>query len=335
MLYTKIFLYLAIVMQSVATVLALRLIRTTKYNAIWILFIVGFTVLSVERCLQLLELGGFDVNPRVFLWSGIIASVGLSIGVVYAHILFQYIDRLNRQRQLMSRRILSAVLRTEERSRSRYSKELHDGLGPLLSSAKMTLSALDDNMSHDEKQEVIENATYVIDEAIRALREISNNLSPRLLIDFGLRRAVQNFINRNTSNHNAIIVFDTNINKERYDSDVEVIFYRVICELINNSLKHAKCTQINLSLKTSDTELLLEYSDNGQGFNPKKVVDFGMGLSNITSRVNSLGGELKIVSSEGKGMRASIKLSFASEVVPSKKRKRKHLRYGKAKSNIG
>ncbi len=318
-------------MQSVATILALRLIRTTKYNAIWILFIVGFTVLSVERYFQLLGLGGVDVDPRIFLWSGIVASVGLSIGVFYAHRLFQYIDRLNRQRQLVSRRILSAVMRTEERSRSRYSKELHDGLGPLLSSAKMTLSALDDKMTGDEKREIIENTTYVIDEAIRALREISNNLSPRLLTDFGLRRAVQNFINRNTSNHNAIIVFDTNIKNERYDSDVEVIFYRVICELINNSLKHAKCSRVDLSLKTNSKELLLSYCDNGKGFNPSEVVDCGLGLSNITSRVTSLGGELQIVSAEGEGMRASIKLSLVGE-IPSKKRKR--LIYGKVKDNI-
>ncbi|MFI3292496.1 MAG: ATP-binding protein [Rikenellaceae bacterium] len=332
MLYTKIFLYLTIVLQSVATILALRLIRTTKYNIIWILFIVGFTVLSVERYFQLIGLGGVDVDSRIFLWSGIVASVGLSIGVIYAHRLFQYVDRLNRQRQMVSRRILSAVLRTEERSRSRYSKELHDGLGPLLSSAKMTLSALDEDMTPDEKHEIVENTTYAIDEAIRALREISNNLSPQLLTDFGLRRALQTFINRNISNHNAIIVFDTNINKERYDSDVEVIFYRVICELINNSLKHAKCTRIDLSLIKSPLSLKLKYSDNGQGFDLAKVTDHGMGLSNITSRVNSLGGELKIISKKGEGMQALIKLSFEDETPP---KRRKRLRHGKVKNNIG
>ncbi len=331
MLYTKIFLYLTIILQSVATILALRLIRTTKYNAIWILFIVGFTVLSVERYFQLLGLGGVDVDSRIFLWSGIVASVGLSIGVFYAHRLFQYIDRLNRQRQMVSRRILSAVLRTEERSRSRYSKELHDGLGPLLSSAKMSLSALDDDMPTSEKREIIENTTYAIDEAIGALREISNNLSPHLLTDFGLRRAVQNFIKRSGSNHNVMILFDTNITKERYDSDVEVIFYRVICELINNSLKHAQCSQIRLSLKSTPMSLIMEYSDDGRGFDPSGVADHGMGLSNITSRVNSLGGELNITSGVGEGMHAYIKLSFGDEIPP---KRRKRSRHGKVKSNI-
>ena len=92
---------------------------------------------------------------------------------MYAHKLFKYIDRLNRQRQLLNKRILTAVLRTEEKSRSRFSKELHDGLGPLLSSAKMSLSALAGERREEERGEIIANTTYVIDEAIRSLREIS------------------------------------------------------------------------------------------------------------------------------------------------------------------
>lgn len=334
MVYTKIFLILTIVLQSVATLFAVRLIRTTKYNAIWILFIVGFSVLSVERYFQVMELNGIEVSRRIFIWSGIVASVGLSIGVMYAHKLISYIDRLNRQRQMVSRRILSAVLRTEERSRSRYSKELHDGLGPLLSSAKMSLSALDEEMSLSEKREIIGNTTYVIDEAIRALREISNNLSPHVLSDFGLKRAVQNFIKTAVASHPIAIDFATNINKSRYDTDIEVIFYRVICELINNSLKHASCNEIKLSLQKSDTWLRLEYSDNGRGFNPTAVMDFGMGLSNMTSRINSFGGSIVIESAPGRGMSAVAQLSM-QEVLPNPiKKKKNRLRYGKAKGNI-
>ena len=73
---------------------------------------------------------------------GLVISISMSIGVMYAHKLFKYIARLNRQRQLLNKRILTAVLRTEEKSRSQFSKELHDGLGPLLSSAKMSLDPL-------------------------------------------------------------------------------------------------------------------------------------------------------------------------------------------------
>ena len=238
---------------------------------------------------------------------------------MYAHKLFKYIGRLNRQRQLLNRRILTAVLRTEEKTRSRFSKELHDGLGPLLSSAKMSLSALAREERDPEQREIIANTTYVIDEAIRSLREISNNLSPHVLIDFGLARGVQNFIDRSAAMHNVKIRFTTNLRTECYDPDTEVILYRVICELINNSLKHSGCKSINLSLSQSSGSLSLEYTDDGRGFNPQAMMDCGMGLSNIASRINSLGGRFQITSSRGRGMRASIHVGVAQGVPPRKK----------------
>ena len=235
----KVFLIIAVIIQTVATVYALRLVRATKYNAVWILFIIGFSLLSVERIVQVMVVnGGVGIPHDTFSWLGVVISICMSIGVMYAHKLIRYIDRLNRQRQLMQKRILTAVLRTEEKSRSQFSKELHDGLGPLLSSAKMSLTALSREERTPAQREIIDNTTYVIDEAIRALREISNNLSPQVLNDFGLARGIQNFISRSAALHSVRIRFTTNLRAERFDTDIEVILYRVVCELINNSLKH-------------------------------------------------------------------------------------------------
>ena len=117
----KILLVISIIVQTLATAYALRLVRATKYNSVWILFIVGFSLLSVERFVQLLMAGGHYVPRWWFGYLGIVVSVCLSIGVMYAHKLFKYIDRLNRQRQLLNKRILTAVLRTEEKARSRFS----------------------------------------------------------------------------------------------------------------------------------------------------------------------------------------------------------------------
>ena len=320
----KILLVIAIVIQCVATGYALRLVRTTKYNSVWILFIVGFSLLSVERLVQLLLASGFEVIPRWwFGYLGIVISICLSIGVMYAHKLFKYIGRLNRQRQLLNKRILTAVLRTEEKARSRFSKELHDGLGPLLSSARMSLSALARDERSPEQKEIIDNTTYVIDEAIRSLREISNNLSPHVLNDFGLARGVQNFIDKSAAMHDVKIRFTTNLRSERFDTDVEVILYRVICELINNSLKHAGCSSINLSLSQNGTELALDYTDDGRGFNPQAMMDCGMGLSNISSRINSLGGVFDIASAKGRGMRAAIRVNTQEEQASQRLRRRK------------
>ncbi len=306
----KILLIIAIVTQTIATIFAYRLVHTTKYNAIWILFIAGFTVLSAERYMQLINFNGGDVPKQTFYYTGVVVSIGLSVGVMYAHKLFQYIGRLNQQRSTVSKRIMGAVLRTEERSRSRFSKDLHDGLGPLLSSAKMSLSALEHARNEAERTEMIHNTADLIDEAVRSLREISNNLSPHVLSDFGLYRAVANFIKKGSTSRSMKINFKSNLESRRFDIDLEVVLYRVICELINNSIKHAKCTMIELSLNyTDDGDLLLNYSDNGRGFNPEAVIDCGMGLSNISSRINSLNGLIELSSQEGHGMTAMVKIS--------------------------
>lgn len=312
----KVLLYLAIIIQFIAMFYAVRLVRATKYSAIWVLFIIGFMVLAGERVLQLLDSYGYQVSPDAFVWHDIVVSVCVSVGVVLLDKLVIYIERLHAHRQMANKRILTAVLRTEEKTRANFSKELHDGLGPLLSSAKISLSALSKGEMDASRKEIFENTLYVVEEAVRSLREISNNLSPHVLADFGLARGIQNFIDRSSSLHNVKISFATNLKGNRYDTDIEVVMYRVVCELVTNSLKHSGCSNIHLSLSTSGDMLELQYSDNGRGFNPQAVMDCGMGLSNISSRINTLNGEFGISSSKGKGMRASIKVNVRGALRP-------------------
>ena len=312
----KVLLYLAIIVQFVAMFYAIRLVRATKYNSIWIFFIIGFMVLAGERLLQLLVCYGNAVSMSTMVWLDIVVSICISAGVVMLDKLIVYIDRLNHHRQMTDKRILTAVLRTEERTRANFSKELHDGLGPLLSSAKISLSALARGEENESRHELLDNTLYVIDEAVRSLREISNNLSPQVLTDFGLARGIQNFIDRSTSLHNVNIKFTTNIKGNRYDTDIEVIMYRVVCELITNSFKQSGCSDISVSLTASGDMLELQYSDNGKGFNPQAMMDCGMGLSNMNSRVNTLNGEFDIISSKGNGMQATVKVNVRGAVRP-------------------
>lgn len=310
----KILLVLAILFQLFASIYAVRLVRTTRYNVIWILFIVGFFLLSVERTLQFVWLSTNIFPMETTVWVGVAVSIALSVGVMYAHKLFRYIDRLNRHRQQVNKRILSAVLRAEERSRSHVAKELHDGLGPLLSSAKMSLSAIRREGLEADSKALLESTAYLIDETIRSVREISNNMSPHVLNDFGLARGVQNFIKKCLSIHAERILFTTNLRNERFDPDVEVILYRVICELINNSLKHAACHEIELRLEGAPNLLKVAYRDDGRGFVPEAMMECGMGLSNIHSRIESLGGTLQIRSSKGKGMSALVQVPLGEKL---------------------
>lgn len=305
----RVLLYLAIIVQLIALYYAIRLVRVTKYNAIWILFIIGFLVLGVQRVVQLWTNYGHPMPVLTMTWFDIAVSLCVSVGIVLLDKLFIYIDRLNHHRQLMDRRILTAVLRTEEKTRANFSKELHDGLGPLLSSAKISLSALSHSDMTTEQRDIFNNTLYVVDEALRSLREISNNLSPHALTDFGLARGIQIFVDKAAALHKVKISFATNLRGERYDPDIEVIMYRVVCELITNSLKHSGCSEIRLSLSVAGDTLEMQYSDNGRGFDPQAMMDCGMGLSNINSRVSSLNGTFDIRSSKGRGMCASVKVN--------------------------
>ncbi len=318
----EILLIVAIVLQSVATVIALLLVRQTKFNVLWICCIIGFSLLTVERVCQLLAYDGVDVPSTMFIWMGIFISLCFSVGVLFANVLIRYIDRINFNRRLLENRLMTAVLRAEERSRASFSRELHDGLGPLLSSAKMSLSALSTQDGTYDRKELIDNTMYVIDEAIRSLREISNNLSPHVLNDFGLARGVQNFIDKSCTMHSTKIVFSTNMRSERFDSNIEVILYRVVCELINNSLKHSGCKRMTISLDLSGDELRLHFEDDGRGFSPRDMMECGMGLSNINSRIGSLNGRFDIDSRPGEGMRAYICVNIDSAIVHSLPRRR-------------
>ncbi len=317
----EIMLVIAIILQTVATVISILLINQTKFNVLWICCIVGFTLLTAERVCQLLAYDNVDVPPQTFIWLGIIISFCFSVGLLFANVLIRYIDRINHNRRLLENRLMTAVLRTEERSRADFSRELHDGLGPLLSSAKMSLSALSTEKGGDSRA-LIGNTMYVIDEAIRSLREISNNLSPHVLNNFGLARGIQNFIDKNCAMHSTAIEFKTNLRTERFDSNIEVILYRVVCELINNSLKHSGCSRIELALILCGDVLQLDFTDNGRGFSPREMMDCGMGLSNINSRIGSLNGSFDIESRDGEGMHARVKVNIDSAIILTVPRRR-------------
>lgn len=309
----KVLLIVALVVHLMATTFAVSLIRRTKYNSIWILCIIGFSIMIGERICQLMMLEGEPIDYHLLIILGCAMSLCVSFAVLMAHRLVNYLDRIDHQRSLFNKRILTAVLRTEERAKHDFSKELHDGLGPLLSSAKMSLSAMPQQGMDEEQRELLKNTTYVIDEAIRSVREISNNMSPQILMDFGLAQAVRNFISRSMALHGVSIKFNSNLRDERFDGDVEIVIYRVICELINNSLKHSGCSTVTLLLNLDGESLAMRYTDDGKGFNPEATMDCGMGLSNIASRIGSLSGSLDIESAPGKGMSATVQVQVSKQ----------------------
>ena len=198
----EILLIISVVLQIVAAIVAIGLIRRTKYNLSWMLFTVALTCMAFMRLAEYVQITSLKtilrLPPEFFVWMGVVTSLCVALGMLLVKRIFNYIASTENQRRISERRILNTVLRTEEsRKRPRFSKDLHDGLGPLLSSAKMSVSALAADKTDERSREILRNASYVIDEAMRRIwREISVNLSPHILKDFGLARAVSNFIGR-------------------------------------------------------------------------------------------------------------------------------------------
>jgi len=151
----------------------------------------------------------------------------------------------------------------------------------------------------------------VVNEALNSIKEISNNLSPHILDNFGLLSAVKSFAEK-LSISKAIDI-NSNLKDKRFDYNVEVILYRVICELVSNTIKHASAKTINIDLFLTGKVLSLYYYDNGVGFNVDKVINSeikGMGISNILSRIKSINGICEIESEENEGVHINIKVSI-------------------------
>ena len=306
----ELLLIITIAIQAFAAIVALSLVQHTKYYALWICYALSLGMLIAERYSQLMILEGDSVSLQFQSWIGIGISISFLICVICARLLVRHVDRMTLQRRMLENKLMTAVLRTEERSRADISRELHDGLGPLLSSAKMSLSAISKEGMTEKDQATLRNTAMVIDETIRSLREISNNLSPHVLNNFGLARGIRNFVDRVVALHGIDVRFTTKLREERFDSNIEVIIYRVTCELINNSLKHSKCKHIEVELAVRDNCVVLDYKDDGCGFSPESVADKGMGISNMSSRVSSLSGIFLLDSSEGRGMSAHVEVSL-------------------------
>ena len=306
--------YVSLVFQVLAAGIAISLFKRTKFNVSWILISSGFILMVASIILELFP----TIYPEwedelaiVQKWLTFIISLVLLVGVFYIRKIFQFMKRLDEIRRETENKVLSAVIRTEEKERQRFAKELHDGLGPLLSVVKMLLSGLDAKADPEVNEKIKQNLKQAVDEAIVSGRDISANISPHILNNFGLKDAVEAFIKRLGSAEGIEIRFTTNLGGRRFTYNVEVILYRVMCELINNTLKHAVAHNIRIDLQLREQTIYLDYSDDGIGFDvSREATEYGMGLDNILYRLKSGNGDIEIISERGKGMqaKASIKI---------------------------
>ncbi len=198
--------------------------------------------------------------------------------------------------------LLSAMMSGEEKERSRIGKDLHDGIGSLLSGVRMSLDSLAQQSPKDSLiQHTATRLTQNVDDTIHELRRIAHSMMPDLLEKYGLAEALVNFCKRLQNPYTKIDYQAIRVS-DNLNSDRQTTLYRVAQELVNNAIKHAEASHILVQLQESDGQITLTVEDNGKGFDAQ--IDSGgkqAGLNNIQSRVAYLNGTIELQSQPGTG----------------------------------
>ncbi len=220
----------------------------------------------------------------------------------------QQIEQLEKDKQLIA---TTSALKGEENERTRMARDLHDGLGGLLSGIKLSLNNMKERIFLDEKgQKMFANALQLLDSSVTELHNVANNMMPESLMRYGLKAAIENYYSCIDKDDSCKIIFQFFGNDVRFDPDFEMTIYRTAQELLNNALKHAGATEVFLQLMIEEKRLNLSYQDNGKGFEPEVAFKTcGKGLSNIKARVQAFGGRCDIISSPGKGAEVLIEFN--------------------------
>ncbi len=211
----------------------------------------------------------------------------------------QEIVTLKREHQIKT---LEILIKGEEKERFRIAKELHDGVNGDLSAIKYKLSSL-----LEMNNSIIKEVILMIDNSCNQVRAISHNLVPPSLENFDLIEASEVFCNNMEQVHPIKINFQHIGESLNISKKVQINMYRIIQELVNNAIKHAEASQINVQMSCHNNLLQITVEDNGKGFDKNNIKNGGIGLNNIKSRVNFLQATLDIISDK-KGTSITIEI---------------------------
>jgi signal transduction histidine kinase len=207
--------------------------------------------------------------------------------------------------------LLDITVKVEERERNRFSRELHDGLGPLLSTVKLYFDWLADTDDEEKRKLIIQKGGYCIETAIETARELARGIGSQMLSKLGYIAALQQFIERINDTSKIEIIFNTNT-VIRFNDFIETTLYRISTELIKNTLTYGQASKIEIDFAFDELnkEILFNYRDNGVGFDIVKTdkEGGGLGIINIRQRVRILRGSLEMDSRPGAGTKTFIRI---------------------------
>jgi signal transduction histidine kinase len=251
-------------------------------------------------------------------WIGVFLSGGILLLVV-AILIWQKLQHRHhlQQQQLQTMEIektvqvLEAMMQGEEKERTRLSKDLHDGVGGLLSAVKMHFRALKYERVFLQQDKGFNHALSMLDDAIGEVRKTAHNLMPEILARMGLAAALEYFCNNVSHSRQLQITCYTSGDMQRFKGNFEISVYRIVQELINNIIKHAHATEALVQITRHDQLLTITVEDNGIGFENVAKSNHGMGLKNLHTRIKSLDGHLTLTATPGCGTTVYIEFNMA------------------------
>jgi len=263
-----------------------------------------------ERLLAEKELTIERKNAQMRLWS-IVGGLLLAGALVF---LMQYRKtqkaRLAKAEKEKENAILKAWMNGEERERNRISQELHDGVAAMLGAAKMNLQAIP-HLSQEKQTLQLQKVSTILENTHVDVRRIAHNLLPITLQKEGLINAVKQFASDiNDTGILKITIENSFHHLAEINAQTQLMLFRIVQELINNTLKHSSASQATIRFSGSEREIEIEITDNGKGFSPQSQSD-SQGLFSIRQRLQALGGAFNIDSKEGEGTTALLRIALS------------------------
>lgn len=208
-------------------------------------------------------------------------------------------------------KILQTAIAIQESERKRIAQDLHDAISSKLNIVSLTTNVLlIDNTINDKQKTALEQILNITTGTLESARKIAHDLLPPILNEFGLKAALQELFEE-CSKHTKIEIEDNVEALPRLSKNDQLHVFRIVQELINNSVRHGKANELMVYIEQHDTGFVLQYQDNGLGFTVKDVMEkSGIGLQNIKSRVKILNGTLKIESTPNNGSQFIIRCNY-------------------------
>ncbi|MBZ4189402.1 tetratricopeptide repeat-containing sensor histidine kinase [Niabella beijingensis] len=271
---------------------------------------------SAENQKRITELNASNItakltakNSRLVNW--LLGSISLLLLATVLFVLVFYRNSKQSSIQKAQIEITKAVVQAQEGERTRIARDLHDGLGGMLTTTKLNLERVAyENGSHHDNE--IRNILRQLDNSVLELRRIARNMMPEMLLKLGLEAALRDLC-KLLVKRNLHINFQFLGEENAISMETKIIIYRIVQELLTNCVKHANAQHVMLQCAQHGSVFFITVEDDGRGFdNEDPVNSMGVGLSNIQSRVAYLNGKMEVLSKNRQGTSVNIEIYVTS-----------------------